>query len=81
MCVSKRLTLKGEAPWSSGEHRGLTMSHGSWTWVRSLCSPKQYQMDKYHLDSEDLLLKVIAETLQTLSCENNKDSQKGLVTF
>ncbi len=33
--------VKGEAPWFSGECRGLTLSHGPWTWVQFPGSPKK----------------------------------------
>jgi hypothetical protein len=28
-----------EAPWSSGERQGLSLSHGPWTWVQFPGSP------------------------------------------
>ena len=55
-----------EAPWSSGERRGLTSSHGPWTWVRIPTSPKKTRWKDGPLDGRKIR-------------KDNKDSQMGQV--
>ena len=42
--------IQREAPWSSGERRGLTSRHGPGTWVRILTSPKKTRWKDGPLD-------------------------------